>query len=86
VDDQLILWGKGHGRDQVMYIRLYQWSVLCFVKMVVNEKEPPLTMEEEVRYETQEDVDIIDNALSFVNDLLWNMLNMHDQAAYKGKY
>lgn len=53
-------------------------SACSFVKAAVNESEPLLT--EEARFETREDVDIIDNALRFVNDLLRNMLDMHRAA------
>jgi signal transduction histidine kinase len=51
-----------------------------FVKAAVNEKEPLST--QEVRSTIREDVVIIENALKFVNDLLRNMLDMH-QAANK---
>jgi len=48
------------------------------VKSAVNEKTPLAT--EEARLETREDVEIIENALRFVNDLLRNMLDMHRAA------
>ena len=53
-------------------------SACSFVKTAVNEIEPLLTAES--RQETREDVEIIDNALRFVNDLLRNMLDMHRAA------
>jgi hypothetical protein len=53
-------------------------SACSFVKTAVNENDPLRT--EEARMETREDVDIIDNALRFVNDLLRNMLDMHRAA------
>ena len=53
-------------------------SACSFVKAAVGETEPLKT--EKARHETREDVDIIDNALRFVNDLLRNMLDMHRAA------
>lgn len=53
-------------------------SACSFVKTSVNETEPLVTQEK--RKETREDVEIIDNALRFVNDLLRNMLDMHRAA------
>jgi signal transduction histidine kinase len=53
-------------------------SACSFVKTAVNENDPLKT--EEARKETREDIDIIDNALRFVNDLLRNMLDMHRAA------
>jgi CheY-like chemotaxis protein len=53
-------------------------SACSFVKNAVNEEVPLRT--EEGRRETREDVEIIDNALRFVNDLLRNMLDMHRAA------
>jgi signal transduction histidine kinase len=50
-------------------------SACSFVKTAVNESQPLST--DESRQETREDVEIIDNALRFVNDLLRNMLDMH---------
>ena len=53
-------------------------SACSFVKNAVNEKEPLTTPEQQA--ETRGDVDIIENALRFVNDLLRNMLDMHRAA------
>lgn len=50
-------------------------SACSFVKIAVN-KRPPLADEESITT-TKGDVDIIENALRFVNDLLRNMLDMH---------
>jgi signal transduction histidine kinase len=50
-------------------------SACSFVKTAVNAKVPLET--EDARKEAREDVNIIDNALRFVNDLLRNMLDMH---------
>jgi signal transduction histidine kinase len=50
-------------------------SACSFVKTAVNAKVPLDT--EDARKEAREDVNIIDNALRFVNDLLRNMLDMH---------
>jgi signal transduction histidine kinase len=53
-------------------------SACSFVKTALNEKKPLVT-EESIRT-VREDVDIIENALHFVNDLLRNMLDMHRAA------
>lgn len=46
-----------------------------FAKLAVN-KETPLALDEE-RTTCREDINIVENALKFVNDLLRNMLDMH---------
>jgi signal transduction histidine kinase len=53
-------------------------SACVFVKNAVHEKKPLAT--EEAITCIREDVDIIENALHFVNDLLRNMLDMHRAA------
>lgn len=53
-------------------------SACSFVKTAIDEDEPLKTKAQ--REETREDVQIIDNALRFVNDLLRNMLDMHRAA------
>jgi len=53
-------------------------SACSFVKNAI-EGDHPLNTEEQ-RQETRDDVNIIDNALRFVNDLLRNMLDMHRAA------
>lgn len=53
-------------------------SACSFVKTAVNEKRP-LSTDESITV-VREDVEIIDNALNFVNDLLRNMLDMHRAA------
>lgn len=50
-------------------------SACSFVKTALKQKEP--LRDEESIITTREDVNIIDNALKFVNDLLRNMLDMH---------
>lgn len=50
-------------------------SACSFVKTALKQKEP--LRDEESLTTTREDVNIIDNALKFVNDLLRNMLDMH---------
>jgi signal transduction histidine kinase len=50
-------------------------SACSFVKAAVQESEPLRTAHQ--RQETIDDINIIDNALRFVNDLLRNMLDMH---------
>jgi signal transduction histidine kinase len=53
-------------------------SAVSFVKNAIEVDEPLKT--EEQKAETRDDVNIIDNALRFVNDLLRNMLDMHRAA------
>eukprot|EP00522_Entomoneis_paludosa_P009722 CAMPEP_0172449970 /NCGR_PEP_ID=MMETSP1065-20121228/8521_1 /TAXON_ID=265537 /ORGANISM="Amphiprora paludosa, Strain CCMP125" /LENGTH=896 /DNA_ID=CAMNT_0013201733 /DNA_START=27 /DNA_END=2717 /DNA_ORIENTATION=- len=50
-------------------------AATSFVKTAINQPEPLQT--EEARACTRDDVNIISNALKFVNDLLRNMLDMH---------
>lgn len=50
-------------------------AACSFVKAAVN-KETPLQTEESIQT-TREDVSTIENALTFVNDLLRSMLDMH---------
>lgn len=50
-------------------------AATAFVKAEVSEEEPLKT--EEAKQSVRDDVDIISNALKFVNDLLRNMLDMH---------
>ena len=54
-------------------------AATSFVKASVNESEPLITTES--RDQVREDIEIIDNALKFVNDLLRNMLDMHKAAS-----
>lgn len=50
-------------------------SACSFVKAAVDEKEPLCS--EESRESVREDVHIIDSSLTFINDLLRSMLDMH---------
>jgi signal transduction histidine kinase len=50
-----------------------------FLQAEINKKEP--LVDEESRELAREDMNIIDNALKFVNDLLRNMLDMHRAAS-----
>lgn len=50
-------------------------SACSFVQTAIRKPEP--IVDPEARQTLQEDVEIIDNALKFVNDLLRNMLDMH---------
>ena len=50
-----------------------------FVKLELSKPQPLHT--EEVKEQAKEDVDIIDNALHFINDLLRNLLDMHRAAS-----
>ena len=54
-------------------------AATSFVKASVNESDPLTTIE--AQEQVREDMDIIDNALKFVNDLLRNMLDMHKAAS-----
>ena len=53
-------------------------SACSFVQTAIRKPEP--VVDPEARQQLREDVDIIDNALRFVNDLLRNMLDMHRAA------
>ena len=50
-------------------------AACSFVKTAVNQDKPLLT--EESLQTTRDDVNTIENALKFVNDLLRSMLDMH---------
>lgn len=53
-------------------------SACSFVKVAIEGDDPLRSVEQ--RQETRDDVNIIDSALRFVNDLLRNMLDMHRAA------
>lgn len=55
-------------------------SACSFVKTSISKKGP---LEGEEKLVVQEDVDIIDSSLSFMNDLLRSMLDMHKAASKK---
>ena len=50
-----------------------------FVKLEISKPQPLLT--DESKEQAREDVNIIDNALHFINDLLRNLLDMHRAAS-----
>lgn len=53
-------------------------SAMNFVSSAVNEQEPLITPESRVA--VREDVQIVDASLSFINDLLRNMIDLHRSA------